>query len=169
MIEIGRYPGDGRVAVVAVVAGADMRRVLAGCDDAVVAAAARADDLRVVDGERWYPARRAVAVLAKIRGLDVLGVLARRVEAVMAARTTGGDACMVEHDGYPCRSRVAVVALFAGLWMARRLAGGGDAVVAVAAAALGGRVIHVGDRAPCRRRMAVGANIRGRNVIDGFR
>ncbi len=56
VVEIGRHPGSRRVAVVAVVAAADMRLVLAGCDRAVMAAAARADDLRVVDGECGYPA-----------------------------------------------------------------------------------------------------------------
>ena len=168
VVEIGRYPGDGRVAVVAVVASADMRRVLAGRHDAVVAAAARADDLRVVDGKCRYPAGRAVAVLAKIRRLDVFGVLARRIEAVVAAGTAAGNPGVVEYDRDPGRAGVAVVALFARLRMPRWLAGGDDTVVTGATAAFGRGVVHVGDRAPGCRRVAVGAYVRGGDVVHRF-
>jgi len=107
-----------------------------------------------------------VAVLAEIRCLDVLCVLARCVETVMAAGTTAGDARMVEYDRYPRRSRVAVIALVARLRMPWRFAGGDDAVVAVAAAAFGGGVIHVGDRAPGCRGVTVGAYVRCRDMVD---
>ena len=168
VVEVGGQPRGRRVAVVAVVAAADMACVFARGCDAVMAAAAGSNDLGVVNSERGNPSARAMAVLAKIRRLDVVGVLARRVESVVAAGTTTGNSCVVEYDGYPCRSRMAVVALLTRLRMPRRLAGGGNAVVAVAAAAFRRRVIHVGDRAPCRRGMAVRANIRGRDMIDGL-
>ena len=169
MVEVGRHPCRGRVAVVAVVATGDVRRVFAGCGDAVVAAAARADDLRVIDGERRQPPGRGVAVFAEVRRLNVFRVLARCVETVVAARTATVDPSVVEHDGDPRRAGMAVIALFTRLRMAGRLAGGDDTVVTIATAAFCRGVIHVGDRAPCRRRVAVRAQVCGRYMVNGLR
>ncbi len=107
-----------------------------------------------------------MAVLTEVRRPDVIGMLARRIKAVVAARTAAGHPGMVENNGYPGSPCVAVVTLLARGRMSRRPAGGGYAVVAAAAAAHHGGVIHVGDRAPCRRGMAVGTDLGRRNVID---
>jgi len=147
------------MAVVAVVTAGNVGRVLAGRRNAVVAAAARADDLRVVDRHCWQPSCRGVAILAEISRLYVVRVLARCIEAVVAAGTATRDAGVVEHDRDPGRAGVAVVTLFAGLRMPRWLAGCRNAVVAAAAATAYGRVIHVGNRAPRGRRMAVGTDL----------
>jgi len=120
----------------------------------------------MIDRERRNPAGRTVAVLAEIRCLDVVGMLARRVEAIVAPGTAAADPGVVKHDRDPGGPGMAVVALFAGRGVPWRPAGGGYAVVAAAAAAGYRRVIHVGDRAPCRRGMAVGADLGRRDVID---
>ena len=49
VIEVGREPGDGCMAVVAVVAARDVRRVLARGSVAVVTGEAGSEHLRVVD------------------------------------------------------------------------------------------------------------------------
>ena len=67
VVEIGGQPRSRRMAVVTVVAATDVRLVLAGGDGAVVATAARADDLRMIDRESRYPSGCAVTVFAEIR------------------------------------------------------------------------------------------------------
>ena len=52
MIEVCRRPRDRCMAVVAIVAAGDMRRMFADGDGAVMAGTAGANDLRVVDRER---------------------------------------------------------------------------------------------------------------------
>ena len=166
VVKVCGQPCSRGVAVVAVVAAGNMCRVLAGCRYSVVASGAWADDLRMIDRERRNPAGCSVAVLAEIRCLDVVGMLAGRVEAIVAAGTTAGDPGVIEYDGDPGGSGVAVVALFARWRMTRRPARGRDAIVATAATASYGRMIHVGNRAPCRRGVAVGTDLRRRDVID---
>lgn len=51
VVEICRPPRHRRVTIVAIIATADVRRMLAGCRNAIMAGATRADDLGMVDGE----------------------------------------------------------------------------------------------------------------------
>jgi len=66
VIEIGWQPADSGVAIVAVVAALDVILVLAGRRRAVMAGAASAQHLCVIDGKAWRPNVRGMAVLAHI-------------------------------------------------------------------------------------------------------
>ena len=66
VIEIGGQPADSGVAIVAVVAALDVILVLAGRRRAVMAGAASAQHLCVIDGKAWRPNVRGMAVLAHI-------------------------------------------------------------------------------------------------------
>ena len=103
MVEIGRYPGRGRMTVVAGVAARNVRRILAGRDRAVVAREARPDDLCMIDGYGRRPYARVVAGVASIGGVDVVRRLARRLDAVVTTGAGGRDVRMIERRRYPCR------------------------------------------------------------------
>ena len=66
VIEIGWQPADSGVAIIAVVAALDVILVLAGRRRAVMAGAASAQHLCVIDGKAWRPNVRGMAVLAHI-------------------------------------------------------------------------------------------------------
>ena len=83
VIEISRQPGDGRVAVVAVIAAIDVRRGFSGCCNAVVTGAATAENLRMVHHYRRLPDGRTVTVLAYVRRLEVSWALAGCVRTVV--------------------------------------------------------------------------------------
>ena len=133
VVEVRRYPGDCRVAVIAVLAARNVRRVLAGGDRAVMAGAAGAEYLCVVDGVGRRPDDVVVAVRADVGGVDVRRVLARGLGAVVAADAIRGNVGVIEIRRYPGDRRVAVVAVGAAGDMRRVLAGGGRAVMAGAA------------------------------------
>ena len=71
VIEVRRYPGDGGVAVIAIVATARCASVLACCGRSVVAGATGANHLGVVHRVCRRERHIVVAVLANIRGLDM--------------------------------------------------------------------------------------------------
>lgn len=71
VIEVGGQPTDRCMTVVAVVAARNMRRMLARRCCAVVARAAGAKNLRVIDRISGCEYVRVVAVLANIRCLDM--------------------------------------------------------------------------------------------------
>lgn len=66
VIEIGRYPGNCRMAVVAIVATRDVARVLTLGDRAVMARYTGTKHLRVVDAVSGFPEHVVVAVLAHV-------------------------------------------------------------------------------------------------------
>ena len=99
VVEVGGQPRDCRVAVIAVIAARDMRRVFAGRNCAVMTGAAGTNDLGVVDEVRRYPDVRGMAVFAHIGRLDVRQVLARSVGAVVATDAIANDACMIKIGG----------------------------------------------------------------------
>jgi len=111
VIEVRRYPGDRRVAVIAVVAAGDVRRMFAGRGIAVMTGKTGSEHLRVIDHVRGRPDHVVVAVLADIRRRDVRGVLAGRVGAVMAADAVTRDVHVIEVRRYPGDRRVAIVAI----------------------------------------------------------
>ena len=84
------------MAVIAVIAAGDMRRVFAGHYCTVMAGAAGANDLSVVDRVNRYPGVRRMAVLANIGRLNMRQVLARSVGAVMAAGTVTRNIYVIE-------------------------------------------------------------------------
>ena len=96
VVEIGRQPADGRVAVVAVVAARNVRWMFASRCRAVVARTASPNDLGVIDGVGRHEDVRVMAILADVRRLDMCGVLAHRVDAVMAAAAVINDTQVIE-------------------------------------------------------------------------
>ena len=66
VIEVRWKPPDGRMTIVAVVATADMRGVLARCRYAIVTRAAAADYLSVVDSNNRRPKIDRVTIFANI-------------------------------------------------------------------------------------------------------
>ena len=66
MIEVGREPGDSRMAIVAIVATCNVRGVLARREVPIVAGGTLPQHLGVVDRIGWRPDNVVVAVLANI-------------------------------------------------------------------------------------------------------
>jgi len=130
VIEIRRYPRDGGVTVIAIIAARDVRRMLADCGRSVVAGTACANDLRVVHLVSGYECHVVVTVLADIGGLDMCRVLARGIHAVMTADAVVDNVRVIESGGYPAHRRMAVIAIVAAIDMRRILALGNRAIVA---------------------------------------
>ena len=130
VIEIRRYPRDGGMAVIAIVAARDVRGVLARCDRAVVTGTACANYLCMVHpvgrGERHV----VVAILADNAGLDMRRILAGGVRAVVAAEAVIHDIRVIEIGRYPAHGCMAVVAVIAAIDVCRALALSNCAVVA---------------------------------------
>ncbi len=91
VIEIRRSPARCRVTVITRIATGDMRWVLAGCRDAVMARAAGADHLGVVNGKRGRKNIGVVAVLADITGLDMCRILTRGIGAIVTVDAVASD------------------------------------------------------------------------------
>ena len=84
------------MAVVAIIAAGDMRRVLARRNNAIVAGAAGSNNLGVVHRESWNPDIGVMAVLANFCSQNVRRVLAGRFDAVVAAYAIAGDANVIK-------------------------------------------------------------------------
>ena len=130
VIEIRRYPRDGGVTVIAIIAARYVRRMLAGCGRSVVAGTACANDLCVVHLVSGYECHVVVTILANIAGLDMGRVLARGIRAVMTAEAVVENIRVIESGGYPAHRRMAVIAVVAANDVGRILALGNCAIVA---------------------------------------
>jgi len=168
VIEIGRDPGDCRMAVVAVVATRYMSTVFAGGRCAIVAGAASANYLRMVDRECRQPGIRRVTILADIRCLDVILALACRVDTVVAADAVARDIDMVEIRRQPACRRVAILAVVAAGNVGCILPGRDHAIVTGTAGADHLCVVNRIDRCPDIRIVAILANIRRLDVREIF-
>ena len=84
------------MTVVAGVAARDVRRVLAGRRDAVVAGTAGAQDLRVIHGIDWCPYGAVMAVFTDAAGLYMGGTFARGFHAIVATGAVAGDTAVIE-------------------------------------------------------------------------
>ena len=142
MIEVGGRPSCGRMAVVAVDAANDMVGVLAGGDNAVMAGAASTQHGTVINGEYRGESVSRMTVLAGVGRQDVSRVLPNCIYAIVAGDTIARDIRMIKDGRCPGRRVVAVVALLAGRYVRRRLAGSLHAVVTVVATAGYGRMVH---------------------------
>ena len=156
------------MAVVAVVAALDMRRVFADRSRAVVTRAAGTNNLRMVDNGCGREGRGAMAVLADRRRLDVQSMLAGRCHAIMAGYAAVEDAGMIEAGRHPGVGRVAVVALVARRNMIGCLSRRLYAVMTGHAATPQRRMVHVGNRGPVGRDVAVVAFADRRDVVGGL-
>ena len=89
------------MAVIAGITARDMCWVFARCDDAIMAAVAGADNLRVINGEDRRKDIGVVAVLANVAGLDVRQILANGIDTVMAVNTLTSDIQVVKVGWQP--------------------------------------------------------------------
>jgi len=142
VIEVGRDPPVGCMAVVAVITAGDMGRVLAFGDVAIMAGEAGANNLGVIDHVGWRKGHVVMAVLADIRCVDMRRILAGRIGAVMAADAVVGDIGVIEVGRDPPAGCMAVVAVITAGDMGRVLAFGDVAIMAGEAGANNLGVIH---------------------------
>ena len=152
------------MTVITVVAAGYMRRVLPGGRETVVAGAAGADDLRVVDGKYGCPDIGRVAVLTDICRLNVSRALACRAAAVMAAYAIAGNTHVVETRRSPGGRRVTVVAGIAARDVRRVFARRNYAVMTGAAGANNLRVVDRKHGCEYIGRVTVLAHIAGLNM-----
>lgn len=113
VIEVGRYPGKRCMAVIAVVATRNVRRVLAGRRIAVMAGNAGSQYLGVVHHISWRERHVIVAVLANITRIYMVRILAGGLHAIVTIDAIGGDADVVKVGGRPgnrCMTVIAIVA-----------------------------------------------------------
>ena len=163
VIKIGRTPRRSRMAIVTGVAAGKMRRVLAGCDHAIVAGEAGADNLRVVYVIHRRPGHVVVAVFAHIAGRYMRRAFAFSTNAIMATETVVCDIGMVKCRGRPSNCRVAIFANIAGLEVRQAFPSGLDTIVAIGAAAGDIRVVEY-RRYPQSTCVAVIALVAGNDV-----
>ncbi len=99
------------MTVVAIIAASDVRRVLPRCRDAVMAGAAGAQYLCVVDRDCGLECDSTVTVLANIGRLHVGRTLAGGGGAIVATDAVPGDASVIEHRREPRGNVVAIITL----------------------------------------------------------
>lgn len=99
MIEIRWCPGDRGVAVVTIIAARNMREIFPCCGEAVMAGAAAAQHLGVVNRNNRLPHDLAVAVFANVRRLNMCGILSCCTNTVVAANAITENVVMVEDSG----------------------------------------------------------------------
>lgn len=122
----------------------------------------------MVNRDNRFPASDAMAVLADVRRVRMIGAATGSVNAVMATEAVPGDIAVIEDRRHPRHALVAVITLVTRLDVSGGFAGCDQAGVATHTAAGNRGMIHVSDGAPCRRRVAVGANLGTGNVINGL-
>lgn len=168
VVKVGRDPRRGRVAVIAIIAAADVVRIFANSCNAVMTGSARAEHLRVIDGQNRNEHAAVMAVLAHVARLDVRGTLTRCVYAVMAADAIVNDAAMIEDRRLPRDRRMAIVTLVAGRNVVWRLASCLDTVVTTLAVTGYRRMVHVAYDRPICRDMTVRAFAIRRDMAGGL-
>ena len=89
------------MAVIAIIAAGDMRRVFADGYHAVMTRAASPNYLGVVDCKGRNPGVWCMAIFADDTGKNMIGILARCIRAVVAASTISCDVDMVKVCGQP--------------------------------------------------------------------
>jgi len=151
------------MAVLANAARLDVRGILAGSIDAVVAAEAVIGNVRVIESGR-YPACGCVTVIAGVATDNMCRVLACGNRAVVAG-VAGTDHVGVIYPVHRCEGRniVAVLTKISGLNMRRSLAGRVRTIVAAQAVIGDIDMVNVGGN-PARRRMAVIAGVAATNM-----
>ena len=105
MVEHGRRPGIGRMAIITRVAAGDVTGAFSLSNSVVVTATAYTNHLQMIDLQRRLPCRGAMTVLADIRRIEMGRQLVRQV----ATRARTGDIRMVEHGWRPGIGRMAII------------------------------------------------------------
>ena len=124
MIDERRWiPGSRTVAVLTNIAGLQVRTVLTGCIDAVMATKAASRDIRMVE-YCGQPGAGLVTIVTLVTGNDVTGGLAGGNEVVMTRITAARHRRMIhECHRAPCVRRVTVTADLRALHMLRAFSG----------------------------------------------
>ena len=164
MIEHGRGPGIGGVAVIAGGAAGDMVGCFTDGRRAVVAAEAGAEHGAMIDPGHRGPGVCTMTVLADGGGLDMGGVLAGGSRAVVTAAAVTGDGAVIEHGRGPGIGGVAVIAGGAAGDMVGCFTDGSRAVVAAEAGAKYSSMVDLQYRCPVRGAVTVLACRGGLNV-----
>ena len=111
VIEVGWNPGNGRVAVVAVVTASDVRRILAGRRVTVMAGEASSEHLRMVHRVGRCERHIVMTVLAHVARINMRRIFAGGLDAVMTVDTVCSNAAVVEIRGRPGNRCMAIVAV----------------------------------------------------------
>lgn len=135
MIEAGRRKGNRRMAVIAVIAARNMRRIFPDRYRAVVTGRTSANDLGVIYHVNGGENNVVVTIFANIRCLNVCRALAGRFDTVVTANTVAGDVDMVEVGRHPAIGRMTVITGVAAGDVRRVLARSDGTVVAGGAGA----------------------------------
>ena len=164
VVELGRHPRIGRVAVVALRRGQDVVGILAGGGRAVVARRAATEHVAVVHPGHGLPGRGRVAGGTVGRRPDVPRSDAGGLDAVVAARATLGHDRVIEVRRPPGRGGVTGVARVGARDVRRRATGCPPAVVAGHAGPGDLPMIDVLHGGPAAVHVTRLAAIRGRQV-----
>ena len=147
------------MAIVAVVAAANVCGMLTSCRDAIVTRAASPHYLRVVDRKDRGPHSRRMTVLAKIACLYMQQVFARGFNTVVATLAVVGDAYVIKVCRSPSCCCVAVIACITARYMCRVFTSCCQAVVARIAGANYLGVINGENGYPDIRGVAILADV----------
>lgn len=96
VVEGRRPPRHCRVAIIAVIAARDMRRMLADCDNTIVAGATGTDHLGVINSEHGRENIRVVTIFTNVTGLNMSRVFSGGVNAVVTVDAVADDIYMIE-------------------------------------------------------------------------
>lgn len=118
------------MAVVAVVTAFDVRDAFSFGNNAIMAIAAIAQNLGVIDGQDRRENSRAMAVFTNVGRLDMRCILAGRKRSVMTANAVAGIGGVIESCRQPASARMAIIAGIATGDVRGVFSGGDDAVVA---------------------------------------
>jgi len=168
VVKIRGQPAKRAVAVVAGIAAGDMSLVLARCRSAVMAGAAHAYHLGVINGHHRRKDVGCMTVLTHIRGLNMCRAFAGSVYAIVAADTVSRDIRMVEIGRQPGDGTVAIVAIVATGNMSLVLAGRRKAIMTGTATTHYLRVIDDSHRHERNRRVTVFTDLGRANVSRTF-
>ena len=161
MVEDGRLPASGSVAVVAGITAGDMVTVFTLCNAAVVAGETAANNIGVVDADNRFPARIPVTVFTLGIGADMPGVFTRGSRSIMAAGAIARDLAMVKVGRFPGIGCMAIVTGIAAGDVVAVFTLRDAAVVARRTATDDIDVIDANDRLPAGVTVAVFALIGG--------
>jgi len=164
MVEIRRQPGHGAVAIVTIVAAGDVPLVFSGCCEAIMAGAATAQHLRVINDCHWHERNGRMTVFADVGRANVRCTFPDCIDVVMARSAAAHYLGVV--DCVHWRENIRIVAIFAnigGLHMQRILAHCLGAVMA-AEAVIGNVGVIKKHREPAHGAVAIVTSITAGNV-----
>lgn len=168
MVEVGWYPAEGRMAVVAIIAAGNVSGVLTARNQAVVTRSTASQDLCMVHDVDRSPGDTVMTFLASVGRQNVGLTLTSRLGTVVTAGAVVEDVGVIKGCWDPCVSRMTIVASIAGLNVGWVLARGCRAVVAGPAGSKHLQVLDLYYRLPEVRAVAIFADVGGQNVGGAF-